>query len=153
MLEQLASPWWAFILIGLIAGVLSGALGVGSGIILVPALGLLFLLPQKSAQGTALAVMAPMALFGAFRYWQNPAVTINPAIVGLLVLGAVVGALVGTEIAARVPGAALKKVFALFIIMVAVRMLVVPPKRPATPAGNAPAAAPASSETEGNVDE
>jgi len=51
-------------LVGLGAGVVSGALGVGSGIVFVPVMATVFLLPQKSAQGTALAVMAPMALQG-----------------------------------------------------------------------------------------
>lgn len=64
MLAQLSNPCWVFMLVGLGAGVVSGALGVGSGIVFVPVMATVFLLPQKSAQGTALAVMAPMALQG-----------------------------------------------------------------------------------------
>ena len=72
MMGPLFNPWWVFILLGVCAGVLSGALGLGSGTILVPTLVLLFGFMQKSAQGMALAVMVPMALLGAFRYWKNP---------------------------------------------------------------------------------
>ncbi len=124
----MVDPWWGFVLLGLGAGVLSGALGLGSGTVLIPALLLIFLLPQKSAQGTALAVMVPMALLGAVRYWQNPAVEVNPRIVVLIIAGALVGALLGTEIADRVPGSVLKKIFAVYIVIIGAKMLITGPK-------------------------
>lgn len=89
MLDQLANPWWTFVIVGVAAGVLSGALGVGGGIVFVPVLASVFMLPQKSAQGTALAVMAPMALVGAIRYWQNPLIENNMLMVAFLVTVAV----------------------------------------------------------------
>lgn len=133
MLEQLSNPWWTFVLLGTGAGILSGALGVGSGIVFVPALVAVFLLPQKSAQGTALAVMVPMAALGALRYWHNPDVNINPALVALLVAGALVGVVAGTELAERLPGGWLRKAFAVFMVIVAVRMFMVSPKRDGSP--------------------
>ncbi|MBL7186469.1 MAG: sulfite exporter TauE/SafE family protein [Phycisphaerae bacterium] len=69
MLGQLPAYWWALVLLGILAGVVSGMLGLGSGAVVVPALVLAFGFPQKSAQGTALALMVPMAMLGAFRFW------------------------------------------------------------------------------------
>ncbi len=96
MIGQLFNPWWIFVLLGICAGILSGLLGLGSGIILVPALVLLCSFEQKSAQGMALAVMVPMALVGALRYWKNPEIQMNAAVIGLIILAALAGALVGT---------------------------------------------------------
>ncbi|MDH4238137.1 MAG: sulfite exporter TauE/SafE family protein [Phycisphaerae bacterium] len=126
MISQLSNPWWIFILFGICAGVLSGALGLGAGIILVPALVLLCDFEQKSAQGMALAVMVPMVLVGALRYWKNPEVDMNGAVIGLIILGALAGVLAGTEIAARLPGHILRKVFAAVLLLAAVKMFVGP---------------------------
>ncbi len=122
MIGQLSNPWWVFVVLGLCAGVLSGTLGLGSGIIMIPTLVLLCGFGQKSAQGMALAVMVPMALVGALRYWKNPEIEINTVIVGLIICGALVGVLVGTELAFRVPGHVLKKVFAAFMVIAAIKM-------------------------------
>jgi len=122
MIGQLSNPWWVFVLLGICAGVLSGALGLGSGIILVPTLVLLCGFGQKSAQGMALAVMFPMALVGALLYWKNPEIEINTVIVGLIICGALAGAMAGTELASRLPSHILKKVFAAVLIIVAVKM-------------------------------
>jgi uncharacterized membrane protein YfcA len=126
MIGQLPNPWWVFILFGIGAGVLSGALGLGSGIILVPALVLFCSFEQKSAQGTALAVMVPMTLLGALRYWKNPEIEMNVAIIVLIVFGALAGVLVGTELAGRLPGHVLRKAFAAVLVIAAVRMFMLP---------------------------
>jgi len=135
MVEPLANIWWMLVLLGLGAGVLSGALGVGSGVILVPALVTVFLLPQKSAQGTALAVMVPMVLLGALRYWWHPTIDVRLGAVALIAAGAAVGSLVGTELAYRLPGHWLRRIFAVFLVIVALRMFLVPAKPSPTPAG------------------
>ena len=129
MISQLSNPWWIFVFIGICAGILSGLLGLGSGIILVPALVLLCSFEQKSAQGMALAVMVPMALVGALRYWKNPEIEMNAAVIGLIILGALAGALAGTELVDRLPGHILRKIFAVVLIIVAVKMLM-PPIKP-----------------------
>ncbi len=127
-MEGLASPWWTLVLLGTCAGLLSGALGVGSGTVLIPGLVLVLLLPQKVAQGTALAVMVPMVLVGAIRYKMNPEIEISTLYVGLLAAGAVVGALLGVELAQHLSGDLLRKVFAIFIVIVGVRMLWTAPR-------------------------
>ncbi len=129
MIGQLPGEWWVFIIFGIGAGIISGALGVGSGVVLIPILVLLCGFEQKSAQGTALAVMVPMALVGAIRYWRNPQIELNGLIILLLMVGAVAGALVGTELAARLSGDLLRKSFAVFLMIVAVRMFTLSPQR------------------------
>ncbi len=91
--------WYWLVLIGVFSGTLSGAIGVGSGIIIIPTLVFGMSVPQKSAQGMALAVMIPMVLVGAVRYKMNPEIQMNMSIVGLLAVGAVAGAFIGVEIA------------------------------------------------------
>ncbi len=122
MIGQLSNPWWFFVVLGICAGVLSGALGLGSGIILVPTLVLLCRFGQKSAQGMALAVMVPMVLVGALRYWKNPEIEINTVIVGLIICGALAGVLAGTELASRLPSHILRKVFAAVLVIAAIKM-------------------------------
>ena len=122
MIGQLPDYWWAFILLGVCAGVVSGTLGLGSGTIVIPTLVLVCGLGQKSAQGTALAVMVPMALLGALRYWKNPEIELSGVIIVLIVLGALAGVLIGTALASRLPGHALQKIFAIFLAVVALKM-------------------------------
>ena len=121
---------WALGAVGIAAGMLSGLFGVGGGVIMVPALVLLIALPQKTAQGMSLAVMVPMALFGAWRYWQQPNIGMNMGVVALLAIGALVGTLAGTEIAVRLPEHVLRRSFAVFLIIVAIRMLLIPDAKP-----------------------
>jgi uncharacterized membrane protein YfcA len=128
MIAQLSTCWWLFILLGVCAGLVSGTLGLGAGVVFIPALVLLWGFEQKSAQGTALAIMVPMTLVGALRYWKNPEIDMSLTIILLIVLGALVGTLAGTEIAYRLPNQVLRKVFAIFLVIVAMRMFIVSPK-------------------------
>ena len=114
--------WWLYIVIGLCCGVFGASFGVGSGIILVPVLAILFSFPQKSAQGMSLAVMVPLAFMGACRYYQNPDIEIRLGVVLFLSIGAVIGAVIGAKIAGFLPPQLLRKLFALFLVMVAVKM-------------------------------
>lgn len=128
MLALLSNPWWTFIILGICAGVISGSLGLGSGAVVVPVLVLVLSFEQKAAQGTALAVMVPMTLLGAIRYWRNPEIEMHLAVILLIVLGASVGVLAGTEIAGRLPSHTLRKVFAIFLAIVAIKMFTASPK-------------------------
>jgi len=115
--------WIGFVILGIAAGLVSGCLGVGSGLVLIPAMVLLFAVPQKSAQGISLAVMVPMALVGASRYIANPDIKVDLRIVALVAIGAVLAAFVGSHLAAVLPAKVLKRAFAVFLIVVAGRIL------------------------------
>ena len=125
---SLPGEWWGFVILGVCAGIVSGTLGVGSGTVIIPALVLLWGFGQKSAQGMSLAIMVPMALIGALRYWRNPEVEFHGWVIALIVLGAVAGTLAGTELAARLPAGILRKSFAVFLVIVAVRMFTASPR-------------------------
>ncbi len=128
MIGSLPGEWWGFVLLGVGAGIVSGLLGVGSGTVMIPALVLIWGFGQKSAQGMALATMVPLALIGAIRYWKNSEVEFNHLVITLIVLGAAAGTLVGTELVARLPAGLLRKSFAVFLAIVAVRMFTAAPR-------------------------
>ena len=140
-----------YIVLGSAAGILSGTLGVGSGVVLIPVLVLLFDVEQKSAQGMALAVMVPMALVGAIRYAQHPEINVDLRVVVILAAGAVVGALIGAHLATVLPGNVLRKLFAAFLILVAVRMFWPSGSQADRPATTGPAAACSASHREQSV--
>ncbi len=110
-----------YILLGLLAGILSGLIGIGGGIIIVPALVFIFSMTQQQAQGTTLAMMVlPVGLLAAWSYYERGLVDLR--IAGLIALGFFVGGLVGGKIAVGLPNATLQKVFALALLMVSIKM-------------------------------
>ena len=123
--------WYLYIFIGLVCGVFSATFGVGSGILMIPALVLLISnMEQKPAQGICLAAMVLIALAGAIRYKMTPGLDINLPAVGLVAIGGVVGAVFGTMIAANLSGPTLRRLFAIVMIIAAVRMLVMKSPQP-----------------------
>lgn len=111
-----------YLLLGLLAGILSGLIGIGGGIIIVPALVFVFGMTQQQAQGTTLAMMVPpVGLLAAWSYYARGLVDLR--IAGLIVLGFFIGGLVGGKIAVGLPNTTLQKVFALALLMVSVKML------------------------------
>ncbi|MFC1498464.1 sulfite exporter TauE/SafE family protein [Verrucomicrobiota bacterium] len=121
--EIIRMNWYWFVLIGFAAGILSGSLGVGAGILIVPALVLGLGFEQKIAQGTCLAVMAPMALIAWWRYHLNPDIKLNPNVIFFIIPFALLGAVIGSGIAARLPAIVLRRAFGIFVILVGLRML------------------------------
>ena len=110
-----------FLLIGLAAGVLSGLFGVGGGILIVPALVLLADYPHRTALGTSLgALLLPVGLLGAYTYWQHGNLQIRTSL--LLALGLFLGAYAGARLAHTIPGATLQRMFAVFIVVMAVQL-------------------------------
>ena len=110
-----------FLLIGLAAGVLSGLFGVGGGILIVPALVLLADFPAKTALGTSLgALLLPVGLLGAYTYWQHGHLVIRSSL--FIALGLFVGAYAGARLAQVIPGHTLQRMFAVFIVIMAVRL-------------------------------
>jgi len=136
MFGELSNPWWAFILLGIFAGIASGLLGIGGGVIMGPALVLFFTsFDQKTAQGTALAVMIMMAIVGTLRYMQIPGVTLNWAAVTLIVFGAIAGVLIGTALVERLPVDFIRKCFAVLMLAIAIKIFMTksPSKSQETP--------------------
>ena len=110
------------ILLGLFIGTISGSLGVGSAIILIPALTVFMHFPQKTAQGISLLVMVPMTLTAAIRYYQSTGTSHTWPVIILLMIGAVAGALIGSSIAFAISADILRKFFAVFIVIVGIYM-------------------------------
>lgn len=89
--------WLLLLVFGLGIGILSGLLGIGGGIVLVPGLIILFGFTQTEAQGTSLAVMIPpIGIFAALVYYQNGFVRLP--VVGLIALGFMLGAYLGAKL-------------------------------------------------------
>ena len=122
MLESAYSITIATLILGVITGLLSGSLGIGGGVVVVPALVLLFHMPQKGAQGLSLAVMVPMALLGVFQYWRLGNLQISTTRLALLWAGALGGMLIGSTLADRLPAAVLRRAFAVLMVVIAARM-------------------------------
>jgi uncharacterized membrane protein YfcA len=93
-------------LLGVAVGVLSAMLGIGGGIILVPALVILFGLSQKEAQGTSLATIPFGAIIAAMAY--NQSTPLRVSVVLAVGAGFVIGAIVGARLLPHVPEAALR---------------------------------------------
>jgi uncharacterized membrane protein YfcA len=123
MLESAQSITIATIILGLVTGLLSGTLGIGGGVIVVPALVYLFHMPQKGAQGISLALMVPVAMMGVFQYWRLGNLQISAARLAWLCAGAAGGVLIGSLLADRLPAAVLRRAFAILLLVVAARML------------------------------
>lgn len=110
-----------YIAIGLVAGVLSGMFGIGGGILIVPALIFFAKFPTKLALGTSLgALLLPVGLLGAYEYYQNGNLNIRASL--LIALGIFLGAWAGAKVAHVLPGPVLQRMFALFIMLMAVRL-------------------------------
>jgi uncharacterized protein len=110
------------VLVGVAAGILGGLVGVGGGIIIVPALVYFIGFTQKTAQGTSLAlIMLPVGIFGVLQYYKQGHVDFR--IVGILALGFLAGSYFGSRIALSLPQETVKKIFAMLMIVIAVKML------------------------------
>jgi len=115
------------LLIGLAAGMLSGLVGVGGGIIMVPALVFFLHYTQHQAQGTSLAVLTlPVVILASLYYYhqcQKAGTPIDLKIVGLLGAGFIVGAFFGSKWALAIDQEMLKKIFAVILFYTAFKML------------------------------
>ena len=109
------------ILVGLVAGSLAVNLGIGGGIVYVPSLVTLFALAQHEAQGTSLAVIAPTAVLAAVVHGRAGRVDWRVAL--LLGAGGVVGGVIGAQIALSLDAPVLRKMFAVLLVVMAIRML------------------------------
>ncbi|MER3493037.1 MAG: permease [Mastigocladus sp. ERB_26_2] len=117
---------WLCIILGLIAGIVSGMTGIGGGIIILPALIFFLGFSQHQAQGTTLALLVPpIDLLAAWTYYKQGYVDIKVA--AFLCLGFILGGWFGAKIGTSLPNGVLTKIFALLLIFSAARVLFATP--------------------------
>lgn len=111
-----------FIILGLIAGMLSGVIGIGGGIIIIPALVFIFGLSQQMAQGTTLALLVPpVGIFAAWAYYKQGYVDMKIAL--LICIGFMIGGFIGGQIATELPTKVIAKIFGGALVLIGIRML------------------------------
>jgi uncharacterized membrane protein YfcA len=112
-----------YLAIGLGAGLLSGLFGIGGGIIIVPALMLLARMQPATATGTSLgALLLPVGALGAWQYYKNGHLDMRASL--LIALGIFIGAYLGAVAMQRLDPMMAKRVFAVFLVLVSVRIWV-----------------------------
>ncbi len=121
---------WGLAIVGVLAGFLSGLFGVGGGIIIVPLLVGVLGFGQRLASGTSLTAILPTAVAGSIGYLANG--NVDWAAAGVLTIGAVSGSLAGSWLLHRIPHTALRWLFIVFLVGLAIRMLFVLPDRGAS---------------------
>ncbi len=110
------------LIIGLAAGILGGMVGVGGGLIVVPALVYFLGYSQHAAQGTSLGLLVlPVALLGMMNYYKAGHVDFK--VVGLLAAGFVLGSYFGSKWSLSLPQETVKKVFAILLFYTAFKMI------------------------------
>lgn len=110
------------VIIGLAAGILSGMIGIGGGIIIVPALVFVLGFTQQQAQGTSLGLLLlPVGILAVMNYYKQGFIDIK--VVGIMSVTFILGGWLGSKIALSLPQETVKKIFAIILIVVAVKML------------------------------
>ena len=113
-----------YVLLGLGAGVLSGLIGIGGGVIIVPALLFVFGLGQHQAQGTTLALLVPpIGILAAWTYYKQGYVDLHVA--ALICAGFFFGGLLGAKIATSLSNIVLERVFGIALLLIALKMIFV----------------------------
>ena len=109
------------ILLGLVAGSLAAALGIGGGIIFVPALVSIFGVSQLEAQGTSLAIIVPTAIIATIGHWRKGRVDWRAS--AYLAPAGIVGAIAGSMLAYEIDEEMLQRIFAVLLVVLALRMM------------------------------
>lgn len=110
------------VVLGLLTGFMAGMLGIGGGIIVIPALAIILGFSQQEAQGTSLAMMLPpVGIFAVINYYKAGHVDLRVA--AILAAFFIVGSIFGSKLAVKIPQDALKKIFGIFLLLVAIKML------------------------------
>ncbi|MDP4239289.1 MAG: sulfite exporter TauE/SafE family protein [Bacteroidota bacterium] len=120
--ENIHYPFWQFICLGIFAGVIAGLFGKGGGLVIVPMLIKFFKYDAKAASATSLAALQlPVGLPSVIVYAHSG--YLNWLYAGLMALGIVFGVFFGTKLAIKLPTNTFKKVYAFFLLGVAVYMV------------------------------
>ncbi len=112
---------WMILLVGLVVGMVSGVVGIGGGVLFVPALIWLLGMNQYKAQGTSLgALLAPVGLFAFMEYYRKGNADLRVAL--LLAAGFLVGGYFGAAGAQHIPELWLRRIFAVALVAIGGRM-------------------------------
>ena len=112
----------ALIVIGLLAGVLSGIMGVGGGVVMIPLMILLLGFNQHQAQGTSLAVLAvPVTFLAAYNYYN--AGFVNWKYAAVIAVFFVVGGIAGSKLAVTLDQKTLRRIFGGILFVISIKML------------------------------
>lgn len=112
---------WMILLIGLVVGMVSGVVGIGGGILFIPALVYLLGMDQYKAQGTSLgALLAPVGLLAFLEYYRRGHADLRVAL--LLAVGFFVGGYFGAVGAVHIPQLLLRRIFAVTLVVIGGRM-------------------------------
>lgn len=111
---------------GMVAGILSGLLGVGGSVVMVPMMVFLLGTPQHLAQGVSMLFIIPTAFSGLWHLYRQKLVDVHVAT--YIAFGSVVGAVISANFAQYIPGNDLKRLFGIFVIYAGIRM-VLPKKK------------------------
>ena len=110
------------LIVGLLAGIVAGGLGVGGGIVIVPALLFFLGFTQHQAQGTSLAMMLPpIGILAAYNFWRKGHVNIKIALI--LMVAFVLGGYIGSIISVHIPDKLLRKIFGVFVFLVSLKLI------------------------------
>ncbi|MGA2349193.1 MAG: sulfite exporter TauE/SafE family protein [Terracidiphilus sp.] len=119
--QKEAPVTWIMLLVGLVVGMVSGVVGIGGGILFVPALVWLAGMNQYKAQGTSLgALLLPVGIFAFMEYYRKGNADLHVAL--LLAIGFLVGGYIGAVGAQHIPELWLRRIFALTLVAVGARM-------------------------------
>jgi len=111
-----------YVLIGVVTGILSGLLGIGGAVIVIPALVFIYGFSQQQAQGTTLALLLlPIGILAVLPYYQQGYVDLR--VVALIAVGFFFGGYVGAKVATNLPSATLGKVFGVVLVILGLRFL------------------------------
>lgn len=110
------------IVIGLITGFVNGIFGSGGGTIIVPALIFLIGVEDHKSHATAISIILPLSIISTIVYVSHGVLNLDIAI--YVALGGIIGGFIGAKLLSRVPSAVLRKVFGIFMIIAAIRLVV-----------------------------
>ena len=106
---------------GLSVGVLSGLLGIGGGVVLVPMMVFLLGIAQHTAQGISMLVIIPTAIVSVWQFYRDKLINYQAAV--YIAAGAVAGALISANFVQDVPADLLKRIFGIFVVYSGVKMI------------------------------
>jgi uncharacterized membrane protein YfcA len=116
------TAWFGIIIVGFVAGILSGMFGIGGGVVIVPALIIFLGFTTTQATSTSLAaLLMPVAIFAVLEYHRKKLIDIRAA--ALIAFGLLITSWVGASIAIALPGDILKQVYGVFLLYMSWRFI------------------------------